>query len=45
MVEREQVFKKFDVNGDGKISLSELGSVMGSLGHLATEEELEKMIH
>ncbi|XP_050248730.1 probable calcium-binding protein CML25 [Quercus robur] len=44
MAELEQVFKKFDVNGDGKISPSELGSIMGSLGHPATEEELEKMI-
>ncbi|KAK4585382.1 hypothetical protein RGQ29_022872 [Quercus rubra] len=44
MAELEQVFKKFDVNGNGKISASELGSIMGSLGHPATEEELEKMI-
>ncbi|KAA8532509.1 hypothetical protein F0562_032675 [Nyssa sinensis] len=42
--ELKQVFKKFDVNGDGKISSSELGSIMGSLGHKATDEELETMI-
>ncbi|KAG8382707.1 hypothetical protein BUALT_Bualt05G0105400 [Buddleja alternifolia] len=42
--ELEQVFKKFDVNGDGKISAAELGSIMGSLGHPATEEELDIMI-
>ncbi|KAK6134298.1 hypothetical protein DH2020_031896 [Rehmannia glutinosa] len=42
--ELEQVFNKFDVNGDGKISASELGSIMGSLGHPATEEELKTMI-
>ncbi|CAI9096760.1 OLC1v1032971C1 [Oldenlandia corymbosa var. corymbosa] len=42
--ELEQVFKKFDVNGDGKISSSELGSIMGSLGHPSTDEELNKMI-
>ncbi|XP_073144854.1 probable calcium-binding protein CML25 [Henckelia pumila] len=42
--ELEQVFKKFDVNGDGKISASELGSIMGSLGSPATEEELSIMI-
>ncbi|KAL2545866.1 putative calcium-binding protein CML25 [Forsythia ovata] len=42
--ELEQVFKKFDVNGDRKISASELGSIMGSLGHPATDEELEIMI-
>ncbi|CAH1414164.1 probable calcium-binding protein CML25 [Lactuca sativa] len=42
--ELEQVFKKFDVNGDGKISWSELGSIMGSLGHQPNEEELKNMI-
>ena len=42
--ELEMVFNKFDVNGDGKISSSELGSIMGSLGHQPTEDELEKMI-
>ncbi|KAI3431220.1 uncharacterized protein J3R85_007954 [Psidium guajava] len=42
--ELEQVFKKFDANGDGKISASELGSIMSSLGHPETEEELTKMI-
>ena len=44
MAELEQVFKKFDVIGDNKISASELGSIMGSLGHPATEEALKKMI-
>ncbi|KAI7978920.1 putative calcium-binding protein CML25 [Camellia lanceoleosa] len=42
--ELKQVFKKFDVNGDGKISSSELGSILGSLGHTATDEELQTMI-
>ncbi|KAK1413717.1 hypothetical protein QVD17_35495 [Tagetes erecta] len=42
--ELEQVFKKFDVNGDGKICASELGSIMGSLGHHPTDDELENMI-
>ncbi|KAL3635944.1 putative calcium-binding protein cml25 [Castilleja foliolosa] len=42
--ELQQVFKKFDVNGDGKISASELGSIMGSLGHAVTDEELKIMI-
>ncbi|KAJ4843726.1 hypothetical protein Tsubulata_012878 [Turnera subulata] len=42
--ELEQVFNKFDVNGDGKISSAELGSIMASLGHNATDEELKKMI-
>ncbi|KAL8196429.1 hypothetical protein R6Q57_024724 [Mikania cordata] len=40
----EQVFNKFDVNGDGKISSSELGSIMGSLGHRHSNEELGNMI-
>ncbi|KAJ0692840.1 putative EF-hand domain-containing protein [Helianthus annuus] len=43
--ELQQVFKKFDVNGDGKISSSELGSIMGSLGHRPTDDELESMIN
>ncbi|KAH0692216.1 hypothetical protein KY285_019313 [Solanum tuberosum] len=42
--ELEQVFKKFDVNGDGKICSSELGSIMANLGNPATEEELVNMI-
>ncbi|XP_023512761.1 probable calcium-binding protein CML25 [Cucurbita pepo subsp. pepo] len=44
IAELEEVFKKFDVNGDGKISSSELGTILGSLGHNAKEEELAKMI-
>ncbi|XP_057443327.1 probable calcium-binding protein CML25 [Lotus japonicus] len=42
--ELEKVFEKFDVNRDGKISSSELGSIMGSLGQSATKEELDNMI-
>ncbi|TKY69241.1 calcium-binding protein CML25 [Spatholobus suberectus] len=42
--ELEYVFKKFDANGDGRISSSELGAMMRSLGQPATEEELCKMI-
>jgi calcium-binding protein CML len=44
VAELEHVFRRFDVNGDGKISSSELGSILGNLGHPATEEELDKMI-
>ncbi|XP_023551072.1 probable calcium-binding protein CML25 [Cucurbita pepo subsp. pepo] len=44
LAELQQVFKKFDVNGDGKICSSELGSIMRSLGQAATEEELQSMI-
>ncbi|KAH1064065.1 hypothetical protein J1N35_029052, partial [Gossypium stocksii] len=43
--ELEQVFNKLDVNGDGKISLSELGSIMGSLAQKhQSKEELQKMM-
>lgn len=42
--ELEQVFKKFDINNDGKISFSELGSIIGSLGNRPTDEELHNMI-
>ncbi|KAI9091411.1 hypothetical protein K1719_028222 [Acacia pycnantha] len=42
--ELAEVFRKFDANGDGKISASELGSMFGSLGRPATEEELHGMI-
>ncbi|KAK3199890.1 hypothetical protein Dsin_023305 [Dipteronia sinensis] len=39
----EHFFKKFDANGDGKISAVELGRIMSSL-HNATDEELQKMM-
>ncbi|TYJ43150.1 hypothetical protein E1A91_A03G134400v1 [Gossypium mustelinum] len=42
--ELELVFKRFDINGDGKISSSELGSVLGSLGLQPSEDELLKII-
>ncbi|XXG40895.1 hypothetical protein AAC387_Pa01g1495 [Persea americana] len=42
--ELKQVFGRFDSNGDGKISWSELGSIMNSLGHPASEDELQSMV-
>uniref|UniRef100_A0A0D6R560 EF-hand domain-containing protein n=2 Tax=Araucaria cunninghamii TaxID=56994 RepID=A0A0D6R560_ARACU len=43
--ELEEVFKHFDANGDGKISISELGAVVNSLGNeFTSREELEMMI-
>ncbi|KAG0453427.1 hypothetical protein HPP92_024731 [Vanilla planifolia] len=42
--ELERVFRKFDSNGDGKISSSELGAIFEGLGHPATEEELAMMM-
>ncbi|KAI3923361.1 hypothetical protein MKW98_026954 [Papaver atlanticum] len=40
----EEVFKKFDADGDGKISYVELGSILSSLGYEATAEELQAMV-
>ncbi|KAE9450883.1 hypothetical protein C3L33_17213, partial [Rhododendron williamsianum] len=42
--ELKLVFKKFDANDDGKISASELASILGSLGHVATPDEISAMI-
>lgn len=42
--ELESVFQKFDGNGHGKLSLSELGTLMRSLGCPATDEELQLMV-
>jgi len=42
--ELEGVFRKFDSNGDGKISKSELSSVMGALGCSGAEEEIDRMM-
>lgn len=43
-VELEEVFKKFDTNGDGKLSLSELSGLMRSLGGNPTEKELRLIV-
>lgn len=40
-VECERVFKRFDVNGDGKISLSEFADALKVLG-LTSQEEVER---
>ncbi|XAR63678.1 hypothetical protein NMG60_11023703 [Bertholletia excelsa] len=42
--ELRHVFNKFDANGDGKISSSELDSMLSSLGYKASPEELQEMI-
>ncbi|CAH1421344.1 unnamed protein product [Lactuca virosa] len=40
-IDVEKIFKKFDVNGDGKISSTELGSILSALGTVAPEEEIK----
>lgn len=42
--ELEEAFLRFDTNRDGKISASELGSVLRSLGDNPSEEELLLMV-
>ncbi|KAL8142077.1 hypothetical protein V2J09_015109 [Rumex salicifolius] len=38
------VFNKFDANGDGKISASELSSILSNLGQNVSDEEIVAMI-
>ncbi|KAF8719932.1 hypothetical protein HU200_024698 [Digitaria exilis] len=42
--EMERVFRKFDANGDGRISRSELAALFESVGHAATDEEVSRMM-
>ncbi|KAK9115316.1 hypothetical protein Syun_022113 [Stephania yunnanensis] len=44
MAELEKVFKRFDENGDGKISEAELEKVLSALGSETSEEELKKVM-
>lgn len=43
VADREKVFKRFDANGDGKISASELGEALKMLGSV-TPEEIQRMM-
>ena len=40
--ECERIFKRFDVNGDGHISLAELSDAVKTLGLNTPEEELRR---
>lgn len=42
--EVEQVFNKFDTNGDGKISLTELSAVLNVLGSATAMEEVASIM-
>ncbi|KAF3177586.1 hypothetical protein EYR41_008762 [Orbilia oligospora] len=41
----QDAFKIFDKDGNGEISIDELGAVMNSLGQQPTESELRDIIH
>ncbi|KAL9682132.1 hypothetical protein QQ045_013925 [Rhodiola kirilowii] len=41
--ELERIFKRFDANGDGKISSSELGDALKTLGSVKAEEVTRMM--
>ncbi|XP_059297741.1 polcalcin Nic t 2 [Lycium barbarum] len=38
IADRERIFKRFDANGDGQISASELGETLQALGSVTPEE-------
>jgi hypothetical protein len=42
--ELTEAFRYFDMNGDGKISVTELGFVLHSLGIESTDKELQEMV-
>lgn len=43
--EFKEAFELFDKNGDGRVTASELGIVMHSLGHAPTDQELVDMVN
>lgn len=45
IAEFKEAFQIFDKNGDGSITVKELGTVMRSLGQNPSDEEIQKMIN
>ncbi|XP_066279450.1 calmodulin-like isoform X1 [Branchiostoma lanceolatum] len=43
--EYRDAFKLFDKDGDGSITIDELGTVMRNLGQFPSEDELKEMLH
>ncbi|KAI4307637.1 hypothetical protein L6164_030805 [Bauhinia variegata] len=43
VADRERIFKRFDTNGDGKISAAELGDSLKTLGSV-TADEVQNMM-
>ncbi|EOA32571.1 hypothetical protein CARUB_v10015861mg [Capsella rubella] len=41
--EHDRIFKRFDANGDGKISAAELGDALKNLGSV-THEDIKRMM-
>lgn len=41
--EHDRIFKKFDANGDGKISAAELGDALKNLGSV-THDDIKRMM-
>ncbi|XP_072995372.1 polcalcin Phl p 7-like [Typha latifolia] len=41
--EMERIFKRFDANGDGRISSAELGAALSMLGS-TTSDEIQRMM-
>ncbi|TVU19169.1 hypothetical protein EJB05_35305, partial [Eragrostis curvula] len=42
--ELARVFRKFDANGDGRVSRSELAALFEGVGHAATDDEVARMM-
>ncbi|KAL5570787.1 hypothetical protein UlMin_020384 [Ulmus minor] len=42
--ESERIFKRFDTNGDGKITATELGDALKTLGSV-TQEDVQRMMN